>query len=105
VLTGKYAPGAPPPAGSRASDERANQFVGRFLTAARLQQAQQLVELARGHGLTATQTALAFCLRRPEVASVLVGARTEDQLAGSLAAAGVELPADLLAALDRLFPA
>jgi voltage-dependent potassium channel beta subunit len=105
VLTGKYAPGAPPPPDSRAADERANQFVGRYLTPARLQQAQQLAALARAHGLTATQAALAFCLRRPEVASVLVGARSVEQLDGSLAAAKVTLSAELLAALEAAFPA
>ncbi len=105
VLTGKYAPGAPPPAGSRAADARANQFVGRYLAPERLEQAQRLVALAQRHGRTATQLALAFCLRRGEVASVLVGARSEDQLAGSLAAVGVELDADLLAALEAVFPA
>jgi voltage-dependent potassium channel beta subunit len=105
VLTGKYAPGAAPPPDSRASDPRANQFVGRYLAPERLQQAQRLVALAREHGLTATQVALAFCLRRREVSSVLVGARSEQQLAGSLAAAGTELPAALLAQLEAVFAA
>ncbi|MFN9331560.1 MAG: aldo/keto reductase, partial [Planctomycetota bacterium] len=105
VLTGKYEPGKPPPAGTRAADERANQFVGRFLTDDRVRQAQRLAQLAQAHGLTATQAALAFCLRPREVSSVLVGARDEAQLAGSLAAVAVELPAPLLAALQQEFPA
>lgn len=105
VLTGKYEPGKPPPAGTRAADERANQFVGRFLTDERVRKAQRLAQLAQAHGLTATQVALAFCLRAREVSSVLVGARDEAQLAGSLAAVAVELPAPLLAALQQEFPA
>ena len=105
VLTGKYLPGAPPPPDSRAADERANQFVARYLTPERLQQAQALVALAKAAWLTPTQVALAFCLRCPEVSSVLVGARHEAQLEGNLAAVGVALSAGLLADLDKVFPA
>jgi voltage-dependent potassium channel beta subunit len=105
VLTGKYTPGAPPPRDSRAADERANQFVGRYLSPERLQQAQRLNALAQGAGLTATQVALAFCLRQANVAAVLVGARDAQQLAGSLAAVDAVLPPALLAELDRVFPA
>ncbi len=105
VLTGKYAPGAALPAGSRAADARANQFVGQYLAPERLRQAQRLVELATAAGLPAAQVALAFCLRSRDVAAVLVGVRDEQQLAGNLAAADVALSADLLAALDEVFPA
>jgi aryl-alcohol dehydrogenase-like predicted oxidoreductase len=105
VLTGKYTPGKPPPPQSRAADERANQFVSRYMTPERLQQAQQLVRIAQGAGMSAAQTALAFCLRVREVASVLVGARDEQQLAGNLAAADVALPLPVLTELDRVFPA
>ena len=105
VLTGKYAPGAALPAGSRAADDRANQFVGRYLAPERLAQVQRLVALAASHGLSATATALAFCLRAPSVAAVLVGARNEQQLQQNLAAADVVLPAQLLAELDKVFPA
>lgn len=105
VLTGKYAPGQPPPANSRASDPRQSQFVQRYLSEARLVQAAALKDLARRVELTPTQVALAFCLRDARVASVLVGARDTQQLDASLAAAGVELSAELLLELDRLFPA
>ncbi|MBX3464278.1 MAG: aldo/keto reductase family protein [Planctomycetes bacterium] len=105
VLTGKYAPGAPPPAGSRAADPAQNRFVDRYLSPAHLARAQQLVALAGAHGATATQLALAFCLRDPQVAAVLVGARTQDQLAASLAAVDFTLDAALRRQLDELFPA
>ncbi|MBL8753972.1 MAG: aldo/keto reductase family protein [Planctomycetes bacterium] len=105
VLTGKYRPGEPLPPGSRATDERQNQFIGRFLTQDHLQRAQRLVELAARHGLTATQVALAFLLRQPNVASVLVGARDERQLAGSLLAIDTQLPPELVTAVDKVFPA
>lgn len=105
VLTGKYAPGMPPPAGSRATDSRGSQFVSRYLTPERLQQVQQLQALARARGCSPTQLALAFCLRDSAVASVLVGARSAEQLDGSLAAIGTSLAADQLAEIDRIFPA
>ncbi len=105
VMTVKYAPGAAPPADSRARDARANQFIGRYLTEERLQQAQQLVALAERASLTPAQVALAFCLRQQNVAAVLVGARAEPQLAANLAAVGVTLPDELLRDLERVFPA
>ena len=64
-----------------------------------------IVALAKAAWLTPTQVALAFCLRCPEVSSVLVGARHEAQLEGNLAAVGVALSAGLLADLDKVFPA
>jgi voltage-dependent potassium channel beta subunit len=105
VLTGKYPPGAPAPAASRANDPRSNQFVGRYLTEPRLLQAQALVALARRAGLSATQLALAFCLRDGRVTAVLVGARDPAQLDGSLAAVGVGVAAEVLQELERIFPA
>jgi aryl-alcohol dehydrogenase-like predicted oxidoreductase len=50
-----------------------------------------LVEIADGHGVSAAQVALAWLLGRPGVASVVVGARTEEQLADNLQAAGLNL--------------
>ena len=105
MLTGKYPPGAPAPAASRANDPRSNQFVGRYLTEPRLLQAQALVALARRAGLSATQLALAFCLRDGRVTAVLVGARDPAQLDGSLAAVGVGVAAEVLQELERIFPA
>ena len=44
--------------------------------------------------MSPAQVALAWLLARPGVASVIVGARTEEQLADNLAAASLELTAD-----------
>ena len=46
-----------------------------------------LVEIAEAHGVSAAQVALAWLLARPGVTSLIVGARTEEQLADNLAAA------------------
>ncbi|MBL8729249.1 MAG: aldo/keto reductase family protein [Planctomycetes bacterium] len=105
VLTGKYLPGAELPADSRAADPKQNQFVGRYLARPQLEQAQQLVELARARGTTATQLALAFCLRDLRVTSVIVGARNAVQLQHSLDAVGRAIDAALQQQLDHIFPA
>ena len=50
-----------------------------------------LVEIGEGHGVSAAQVALAWLLRRPGIVSLIVGARTDEQLADNLAAAELEL--------------
>ena len=61
-----------------------------------------LVEIAEARGVSAAQVALAWTLGRPGVTSVIVGARTEEQLADNLAAADLELTADERARLDEV---
>jgi aryl-alcohol dehydrogenase-like predicted oxidoreductase len=51
-------------------------------------------------GLTMPQLALAWVLRRPNVAAAIVGATRPEQVRENVAAAGVELSGDTLAALD-----
>lgn len=103
VLSGKYGEGEAPPRDSRAADPRQNQFLGRYLTPSRLQQAQRFAALAREHGTAPSTLALAFCLRQPNVAAVLIGARSEVQLQENLAAAELPYPPDLAAAVDAVF--
>jgi aryl-alcohol dehydrogenase-like predicted oxidoreductase len=50
-----------------------------------------LVEIADGHGVSAAQVALAWLLDRPTISSVVIGARTDEQLADNLKAADLEL--------------
>jgi diketogulonate reductase-like aldo/keto reductase len=49
------------------------------------------VAIGEGHGVSAAQVALAWTLGRPAVTSVIVGARTEEQLKDNLAAADLVL--------------
>ncbi|MEU2036023.1 aldo/keto reductase [Nocardia amamiensis] len=60
-----------------------------------------LDELAAETGKTVPQIALNWLLRRPTVATVIVGARNEDQLRQNLGAIGWELDADQIARLDK----
>ena len=61
-----------------------------------------LVEIAEEHGVSAAQVSLAWLLGRPGVASVVVGARTEDQLSDNLAAADLHLSDEERARLDEV---
>ena len=61
-----------------------------------------LVEIADGHGVSAAQVALAYTLAKPAVTSVIVGARTEEQLRDNLAAAQLTLSQDELDRLDTV---
>ncbi len=53
-------------------------------------------------GLTHSQVALAWLLAQPAVASVVIGARTLEQLEDNLAAVNVDLPPDELARLTQV---
>ena len=61
-----------------------------------------LVEIADGHGVSAAQVALAYTLAKPAVTSVIIGARTEEQLRDNLAAADLTLSEEELDRLDTL---
>lgn len=58
--------------------------------------------LAREHGLTATQLALAWCYHRWCVASTIIGATTMAQLEENLAAWSVPSADELIAAIDAI---
>jgi len=58
--------------------------------------------MAQARGVSVAQIALAWLLQRPQVTSVIVGARRPDQLADNLAATQVALNADELRTLDEV---
>ncbi|MFC0030569.1 aldo/keto reductase family protein [Micromonospora chaiyaphumensis] len=103
VLSGKYLPGQPPPAGSRATDEKSGAgFIARFMTDEVLTRVQRLKPLAEQAGLTMAQLAVAWVLQNPNVSSAIVGASRPDQVHDNVKAAGVKLDADLLKAIDEI---
>jgi len=102
VLTGKYLPGTPPPADSRATDPTGANFVKRLLTDPVLNAVQQLRPLADEAGLTLAQLAVAWTLRTPAVSAAIVGATRPEQVAENCAAAGVRLDQALLARIDAV---
>src|SRR5215212_9101308 len=60
------------------------------------------VEIGEGHGVSAAQVTLAWLLGRPGVSSLIVGARTAEQLADNLGAADLGLSAEERGRLDAL---
>jgi aryl-alcohol dehydrogenase-like predicted oxidoreductase len=100
VLTGKYRPGEPPPADSRAASESMSGFIDRLIQPSVLEAVQRLAPVSKDAGLSMVQLALAWVLRQPNVASAIVGASRAEQVHANAAASGVVLSADTLAAID-----
>jgi aryl-alcohol dehydrogenase-like predicted oxidoreductase len=105
VLTGKYAPGQPPPPGSRAASDEMNVFMetaGRhYRSDYLLASVEHLRPIAGDLGLTMAQLGLAWVLRRPEVSSAIIGASRPEQIADNARAVGVKLTEDVLEQIDR----
>jgi aryl-alcohol dehydrogenase-like predicted oxidoreductase len=101
VLTGKYKPGQPPPAGSRATDEKGGaNFIRRFMTDDVLTRVADLEPIAKELGLTQAQLAVAWVLQNENVAAAIIGASRPEQVEENVKAAGVTIPPELLARID-----
>ncbi len=105
VLTGKYPPGSPPPADSRAASESMGQMMGRWRDDDVLDAVQKLKPIADGANLTMAQLALAWVLRKPVVSSAIIGATKPEQVEDNAAASGVKLSDDVLQAIDDVLTA
>jgi aryl-alcohol dehydrogenase-like predicted oxidoreductase len=101
VLTGKYAPGQPPPSGSRATDPTGGNFISRWLRDDVLAAVANLKPIAEGCGLSMAQLAVAWVLQNPNVASAIIGATRPEQIADNVKAAGVKLDADVMTSIDK----
>jgi aryl-alcohol dehydrogenase-like predicted oxidoreductase len=101
LLTGKYRPGQPPPADSRAASSEMGTFMGPLMGEAVLDAVARLGPIAVQAGLSMTEMALAWVLRRPELASAIVGATRPEQVHANARAFGIELTPDTLAAIDE----
>jgi aryl-alcohol dehydrogenase-like predicted oxidoreductase len=98
LLSGKYRRGVEAPAGSRHlsewSEPPVNDEDKLYNTI------ETAVKIGESHGVSAAQVALAYLLAKPAVTSLIIGARTPEQLRDNLAAADLELSQDEIAALD-----
>ncbi|MCU0801449.1 MAG: aldo/keto reductase [Rhodobacteraceae bacterium] len=98
LLTGKHRRGRPVPEGSR---QAAGWTEPPIRDLERLWNiVEALVEVGEAHGVSAAQVALAWLLRRPTVASLIVGGRNEAQFKDSLAAVSLRLTAEDLTKLN-----
>jgi aryl-alcohol dehydrogenase-like predicted oxidoreductase len=100
LLSGKYRRGQDAPEGSR-------RFAGWDEPPVRDEDKlydtiEALVKIADGHNVSAAQVALAYTLAKPAVTSLIIGARTDEQLIDNLAAAELQLSDDEIATLDEV---
>ncbi|TDB87318.1 aldo/keto reductase [Actinomadura sp. KC216] len=103
VLTGKYKPGQPLPAGSRATDGKGGaDMIKRYLNDDLLARVQELKPIADDLGLSMAQLAIAWTLQNPNVASAIVGASRPEQVADNAKAAGVKLDEGVLKRIDAV---
>ena len=98
LLTGKYRKGEPFPESSRGKDA----FGPKVFTAHNLERVEALISFAESKGHSLLELAFSWLAVRPEVSSVIAGAKTADQVrANSVAASWKLTPADL-AEIDRI---
>ncbi|WP_062464480.1 aldo/keto reductase family protein [Demequina soli] len=103
ILTGKYRPGQPAPAGSRATDEKSGaNFIQRFMRDDILTRVQGLQVIADELGLTMAQLAIAWVLQNSNVAAAIIGASRPEQIVDNAKASGVEIPAELMTRIDEV---
>jgi voltage-dependent potassium channel beta subunit len=102
VLTGKYQPGAAPPAGSRATDDQGAGFISRLLSDELLSRVQLLRPVAEQAGLTLAQLAVAWTLQNPVVSAAIIGATRPEQVRENVKASGVKLDAAVRQQIDDI---
>ncbi|WP_062073479.1 aldo/keto reductase family protein [Demequina sediminicola] len=103
VLTGKYAPGAPLPEGSRATDEKGGaNMIKRFLNDDVLERVQRLKPIADELDLSMAQLALAWVLHHDNVSAAIIGASRPEQVRENVQASGVVIPQPLLERIDEV---
>ena len=101
VLTGKYLPGQPFPAESRATTSEGEYFMRNLTTNEVLEAVQNLKPIAAEANLSMAQLAVAWVLQNDNVSSAIVGASRPEQVTETVGASDVTLSADTLAAIDE----
>jgi aryl-alcohol dehydrogenase-like predicted oxidoreductase len=102
ALTGKYRPGAAPPAGSRATDPSGSGFIERYLSDDVLTRVEQLRAVADDAGLSMPQLAVAWTLQNPNVSAAIVGATRPEQVSENVKASGVVLDQEIMRRIDEV---
>ncbi len=100
LLSGKYRRGQDPPEGARHASEWSEPPI--YDEDRLYDTIDVLIDIAEAHSASPAQVALAWLLARPGVSTVIVGARTDEQLTDNLAAADLELSAEEHARLEQV---
>jgi aryl-alcohol dehydrogenase-like predicted oxidoreductase len=98
LLSGKYRRGQQPPEGSRHLTDWGEPPI--YDQDGLYDIIEVVVKIAEQRGVSAAQVALAYLLAKPAVTSLVIGARTDEQLADNLAAADLTLTDDERSQLD-----
>jgi voltage-dependent potassium channel beta subunit len=100
LLTGKYNDGVPP--GSRATLKGYEWLAERIVDPVKIAKVRKLAPIARDLGCTMAQLSLAWCLRNPNVSTVITGATRPAQVTENMKALDVvaKLSPDVLARMD-----
>jgi aryl-alcohol dehydrogenase-like predicted oxidoreductase len=102
LLTGKYGTGRRPPGGRLVENKM---YQTRYADESNYQVAERFTALARDRGVPPVALAIAWVASHPAVTSVLLGARSLEQLEGALRAADLPLDSAERAAVSELTPA
>ncbi len=94
LLTGKYLDGIPE--GSRASNEKIGQFIKPRMTDENMDKVRKLKAIADGLEVPLTHLALAWCLHRPGLTSVIVGASRPEQVVENAKASDLALTEEIM---------
>jgi len=97
LLTGKYCDRIP-------SDSRGatTPWLKEDLTSGNIEKTKQLKEIARSLGITLSQLALAWVLRRPEISCAIIGATSVEHVKENIEAVDIELSQETLAAVEKI---
>lgn len=103
VLTGKYNGGVP--AGTRLADPQSAWLKDLVLSPERIQKVRSLEPVAKELGCTLAQLSIAWCLKNPNVSSVITGASRAEQVKENLKALQVvpKLSADVMTRIEAIF--
>ncbi len=101
ILTGKYTDAKHPPSGSRAAGESAD-MMDRYFTQPVLDAVAKLQPLASEAGTSLAALSLAWCLRLPEITSVIVGASKPEHVDQNVAAANLDVDPVIFAKMDDI---
>lgn len=100
MLTGKYGDPKDLPAGSRATNDKMNAFIKRYLNDGTFEKLSKINTVADELGIPMSQLALAWVLRQHNVASALIGASKPEQVVQNVKASEYALSSDVIKEID-----
>jgi len=102
MLTGKYRSLTDFPEGSRITNDKINMHIKRYFTPQTIEQVEKLDALSKELDISLAQLALAWVLRKDEVASAVIGASKPEQVEENVKAVNIKIPEGILTQIDEL---